>query len=217
MKPREDRPSGERIAYLDGLVRRAEAAAAAFTAFTQADVDRIVKPMVLAGQRQAQHLARLAIDETRLGSWSGWSWSSENAQLRRIMAILSEAAPLVDAAGGAGKTIEIEVVTFDKGGKAMDWAGENLAQPVWKWIVWGPDHPKAKQFGKGARGHTAILVGGLAYSYEGTGWRVGLTAQEYMKQATKGRDATSQVLLSLDNTSLGAPSVSVGSKTTLQF
>jgi acetaldehyde dehydrogenase/alcohol dehydrogenase len=59
--------SEERIAYLEGLVSQARAAAAVFTQYTQADVDRIVKPMVLAGLEQAQYLARLAIEETRLG------------------------------------------------------------------------------------------------------------------------------------------------------
>ena len=59
--------SAERIAYLEGLVRQARTAAAVFTQFTQEDVDRIVKAMVLAGLEQAQHLARLAVEETRLG------------------------------------------------------------------------------------------------------------------------------------------------------
>jgi acyl-CoA reductase-like NAD-dependent aldehyde dehydrogenase len=57
--------SAERIAHLEGLVSQAKAAV--FTQFTQEDVDRIVKPMVLAGLEQAQYLARLAIEETRLG------------------------------------------------------------------------------------------------------------------------------------------------------
>src|SRR5438270_9328082 len=57
----------ERIDYLEGLVKQARTAAAVFTQCTQEDVDRIVKPMVLAGLEQAQHLARLAIEETRLG------------------------------------------------------------------------------------------------------------------------------------------------------
>jgi acetaldehyde dehydrogenase / alcohol dehydrogenase len=60
-------PSEERIAYLDGLVSRARTAAAVFSQFTQQDVDRIVKPMVLAGLEKAQDLARLAIEETRIG------------------------------------------------------------------------------------------------------------------------------------------------------
>src|SRR3954463_874954 len=57
----------ERIAYIEGLVKRGKAAAAVFSQYTQQDVDRIVKAMVLAGLGQAQHLARLAIEETRLG------------------------------------------------------------------------------------------------------------------------------------------------------
>ncbi|MGA9565455.1 MAG: bifunctional acetaldehyde-CoA/alcohol dehydrogenase [Candidatus Korobacteraceae bacterium] len=59
--------SEERIAYLEGLVRQARTAAAVFSQFTQEDVDRIVKPMVLAGLKQAQHLARLAVEETKIG------------------------------------------------------------------------------------------------------------------------------------------------------
>jgi acetaldehyde dehydrogenase / alcohol dehydrogenase len=59
--------SEERIAYLDKLVHQAKIASAVFTQFTQEDVDRIVKAMVLAGLEKAQHLARLAVEETRLG------------------------------------------------------------------------------------------------------------------------------------------------------
>lgn len=57
----------ERIAYLEGLVQQARTAAAIFTQYTQEEVDRIVRAMVLAGLEQAQYLARLAIEETRLG------------------------------------------------------------------------------------------------------------------------------------------------------
>src|SRR5690242_8413851 len=59
--------SEERITYLEELVSQARTAAAVFTQFTQEDVDRIVKPMVLAGLEQAQHLACLAVQETKLG------------------------------------------------------------------------------------------------------------------------------------------------------
>ena len=59
--------SEERIAYLERLVSQARTAAAVFTQFTQEDVDRIVKPMAMAGLEQAQHLARLAAEETKLG------------------------------------------------------------------------------------------------------------------------------------------------------
>jgi len=59
--------SAERVAYLEELVSQARTAAAVFTQCQQEDVDRIVRAMVLAGQEQAQHLARLAIEETKLG------------------------------------------------------------------------------------------------------------------------------------------------------
>lgn len=57
----------ERIAYLEALVTQAKRAAAVFTQFTQEEVDRIVEPMVLAGLEHAQQLAKLAVEETRLG------------------------------------------------------------------------------------------------------------------------------------------------------
>src|SRR5271169_5844379 len=59
--------SDERIAYLERLIYQARTAAAVFTQFSQEDVDRIVKAMVLAGLEQAQPLARLAVEETKLG------------------------------------------------------------------------------------------------------------------------------------------------------
>jgi len=59
--------SEERIAYLESLVSQARVAAAVFTQFSQEDVDRIVKAIVLAGLEQAQYLARLAVEETKLG------------------------------------------------------------------------------------------------------------------------------------------------------
>jgi acetaldehyde dehydrogenase/alcohol dehydrogenase len=59
--------SDDRIVYLENLVGKARTAAAIFTQYTQEDVDRIVKAMVLAGLEQAQYLARLAIEETQLG------------------------------------------------------------------------------------------------------------------------------------------------------
>ena len=59
--------SEQRIAYLEGLVSQARTAATVFSHYTQEDVDRIVKAMVLAGLENAQHLARLAVEETRIG------------------------------------------------------------------------------------------------------------------------------------------------------
>jgi acetaldehyde dehydrogenase / alcohol dehydrogenase len=59
--------SEERIAYLQRRVTQARSAAAVFTQYTQEDVDRIVKAMVLAGLQHAQTLARMAVDETGFG------------------------------------------------------------------------------------------------------------------------------------------------------
>jgi acetaldehyde dehydrogenase/alcohol dehydrogenase len=65
--PAAEELSKERIAHLERLVLQARTAAAVFTQFSQDEVDRIVKAMVLAGLEQAQHLAQLAVEETRLG------------------------------------------------------------------------------------------------------------------------------------------------------
>jgi acetaldehyde dehydrogenase / alcohol dehydrogenase len=65
--PSADDIGASRTEYLDNLVRRAKTAAAVMTQFTQQDVDRIVKAMVLAGLENAQHLANLAVQETSLG------------------------------------------------------------------------------------------------------------------------------------------------------
>jgi hypothetical protein len=59
--------NSDRIAYLEPVVSRARIAAAVFTQLTREDVDRIIKPLVLAGLEQAQHLPRLAVAKTRLG------------------------------------------------------------------------------------------------------------------------------------------------------
>ena len=65
--PATESLSEERIGYLEKLVSQARTAAAVFTQYTQEDVDRIVKAMVLAGLEQAQPLARLAVEETKIG------------------------------------------------------------------------------------------------------------------------------------------------------
>jgi acetaldehyde dehydrogenase/alcohol dehydrogenase len=59
--------SDERIAYLETLVAAAHEAAIALNAFTQADVDRIVERMAVAGMEHAQQLGLLAHEETKVG------------------------------------------------------------------------------------------------------------------------------------------------------
>jgi len=57
----------ERQRHLDDLAERARGAAAAFYQFSQAQVDRCVRAMVLKGLEAAQQLAALAVAETKLG------------------------------------------------------------------------------------------------------------------------------------------------------
>jgi len=52
---------------IDGLVERAQVAAAAFLELGQADVDRAVQAMARAGESQRLELARLAVEETGMG------------------------------------------------------------------------------------------------------------------------------------------------------
>src|SRR6201993_1599970 len=59
--------TAERFAYLEALASQAKSAASVFRGFTQKDVDHIVRQMVLAGIANAERLARLAIEETKLG------------------------------------------------------------------------------------------------------------------------------------------------------
>ncbi|RJP68754.1 MAG: bifunctional acetaldehyde-CoA/alcohol dehydrogenase [Candidatus Abyssobacteria bacterium SURF_17] len=59
--------STERKIYLDNLVERAKLAAAELAQFSQEQVDTIVKAMVMTGLRNAKRLARLAVDESKLG------------------------------------------------------------------------------------------------------------------------------------------------------
>jgi len=59
--------SEERQSQLDALVTRARLAAAAFYQFSQEQVDRCVRAMVIKGLEAAQQLAALAVAETKLG------------------------------------------------------------------------------------------------------------------------------------------------------
>jgi acetaldehyde dehydrogenase/alcohol dehydrogenase len=67
VEEKRTRVTAERQAYLDGLVARARRAAAAFYQFSQAQVDQIVRGMVIAGLEHAQELAALAVAETKIG------------------------------------------------------------------------------------------------------------------------------------------------------
>ena len=65
--PAPDEPTDARRRELDALVARAQLAAAAFSQFSQEQVDAIVRAMVLKGLEAAQGLAALAVAETKIG------------------------------------------------------------------------------------------------------------------------------------------------------
>src|SRR2546422_11501417 len=72
----------------------------------------------------------------------------------------------------SGRRVEIEVLTFRWGGAVLDAAGQYL-------------------FGKGAKGHTAVVAGGIAYSFDARGWVGAGTKEEDLAQNTV-RDASGQ-------------------------
>jgi hypothetical protein len=105
---------------------------------------------------------------------AGWTFDSEANDMRDLLTWLEGSTPTVPQYGTT--TIEVEVITFEHGFAPLDWAGEHI-------------------FGKGARGHTAIMVGGLAYSFDEGGWEVGQTKDEYLHNSENlVRDGVGQVL-----------------------
>lgn len=95
--------------------------------------------------------------------YSGNKTDAERHQMQRAMRAVSladterrEASATTEEAA----TAEVEVFTFLYGGQALDTVGKTVGN---------------------FRGHTAIVVGGLVYSFE-LGWRCGLTREEYMHE-----------------------------------
>ena len=103
---------------------------------------------------------------------AGYTTSGERAQMQRLLRLISEVSTEM-VEGPSGPTIEVEVITFLHGGAALDKIGTTL-------------------FGARVKGHTAVVVGGLAYSYE-DGWQTGQTKDEYMVK-NSWRPAIGQVL-----------------------
>ena len=54
---------------VDGVMARAERAAAAFRRFSQEDTDRVVKAVYETGFKARVRLAKMAVEETKLGRW----------------------------------------------------------------------------------------------------------------------------------------------------
>jgi hypothetical protein len=90
------------------------------------------------------------------------------AQLARAMSAIASAR------NPTGSRVEVEVITFDSGFAPLDFLGQAA-------------------FGKGARGHTALVVGGLVYSFDEHGWFMEGAKSAYMARNTH-RDAVGQVL-----------------------
>ena len=94
--------------------------------------------------------------------------ADDKKQAQRMMRAISKARI------ASGQRVEIEVLTFRWGSAVLDAGGQYL-------------------FGKGAKGHTAVVAGGIAYSFDARGWVVAGTKAEYLDQNTF-RDAIGQVL-----------------------
>lgn len=100
-------------------------------------------------------IRRLAIEMQ-----GGTTVEAEEREVERLMQIVSDVR---NEAGGEGGAVAVEVITFTSGHAPFDLVGG---------IVGGV-------FGESTRGHTAVVVGGLVYSFE-NGWTAGLSKQEYL-------------------------------------
>jgi hypothetical protein len=102
-----------------------------------------------------------------VGTMQGLTTSeAEKTQLYRAMTAITRSRGSVP--------IGVEVITFRSGFKPLDAVGE--------W--W---------FGKGAKGHTAVIVADLVYSFDERGWVMEGSKAEYMGRNTH-RDAIGQIL-----------------------
>jgi len=102
-----------------------------------------------------------------VGTMQGLTTSeAEKTQLYRAMSAITRSRGAVP--------MGVEVITFRSGFGPLDAAGE--------W--W---------FGKGAKGHTAVIVADLVYSFDERGWVMEGSKAEYMGRNTH-RDAIGQVL-----------------------
>jgi hypothetical protein len=91
---------------------------------------------------------------------------AEKKQLYRAMTAITRSRGSVP--------VGVEVITFRSGSSALDALGEFT-------------------FGKGAKGHTAVVVADLVYSYDHRGWAMEGSKAEYLSRNTH-RDAIGQVL-----------------------
>lgn len=96
------------------------------------------------------------------------SWGTTEV-MQKIMAVVTQVDNAERLESGASS--EVEVITFLYGHDALDKTGTVLG---------------------GYRGHTAIVVNGMVYSYE-DGWRAGMSKAQYL-QANAWRDAVGHII-----------------------
>jgi hypothetical protein len=102
-----------------------------------------------------------------VGTMQGLTTSeAEKAQLYRAMTAITRSRGSVP--------VGVEVITFRSGSSALDALGETV-------------------FGKGAKGHTAVVVADLVYSFDHRGWAMEGSKAAYLGRNTH-RDAIGQVL-----------------------
>lgn len=102
------------------------------------------------------------------GTFKPGAWGT-TAIMQKIMQVLTKLDNAERLESGASS--EVEIITFLYGHDALDKTGTALG---------------------GYRGHTAIVVNGMVYSYE-DGWRAGMSKAQYL-QANAWRDAVGHII-----------------------
>lgn len=130
--------------------------------FTQAQLDAIAVDPV--GERMLLDLVE-RIDPEALGS--GYLLEGTRVEVRMLYRAIAAAE------NSRSGTIAVEVLTFAHGVGALDTLGQNV-------------------FRGGVRGHTALVVGSLVYSFDERGWAPEGTKDEYLGR--QQRDGVGQTI-----------------------
>jgi hypothetical protein len=160
------RPAGQEALVVDTL-RAALAAGCAplplVRQFTQAQLEALAAAP--GGERVLLDVVAREMPESVAGLYVTEATRVEVRSIYRAVAAAENAR---------SGTIGVEVLTFAHGASsALDTAGETV-------------------FRSGVRGHTALIVGGLVYSFDERGWAPEGTKAEYL--ARQERDAVGQVI-----------------------
>lgn len=126
----------------------------------------------------------------------GWTTSGEAGRMRELLDVINEENARAD---GAARNIEVEVITFETGsldaiGRGVDSATgaiDAVNSAVGLPVVPNPTGDLTqgltgrRQLGPGVRGHTALSVDGVIYSFENE-WNIGGTRDEYIAAKVAG-------------------------------